>query len=285
MIALPVASPPVNDTRSTRGSVVSGRADVGAGAGDQVGHAGRQPGLGERVHQQDGRRRGELAGLEDEGVAGQQGRGDLPGRLQQRVVPRRDQRADADRGVDDAADGVGSAGVDHPTGVGAGDPAVVAETADDVVDVVLGLDQPLAGVQRLGGRVDVAVPGEQVGHPQQQRAALALRGGGPVAGVERPAGGGDRGGGVAGVALDHRGDQLSVRGTADLAAGAARPGQPAAVDVQAAGWSVALVGHLHSALWWALSRGPSRGRIVLRRLAECCVSRSASLVVQQHGTR
>ena len=96
--------------------------------------------------------RGELARLEHEGVAGGQAGRDLPGHLEQRVVPRRDQRAHADRLVHDPADHVGVAGVDHPAGVLGGDPAVVAEDRDHVVHVVVALDQPLAGVEGLGGR-------------------------------------------------------------------------------------------------------------------------------------
>ena len=160
------------------------RADLCARAQDEVGDAGRQSGLLEHVHQQDGGGGGELAGLEDEGVAGQQRRGHLPGGLQQRVVPGRDQGADPDRLVDHPADRVVAAGVDHPAGVGAGDAAVVAEAADDVVDVVLGLDQALAGVQGLGAGEGGLVPHQQVGRAQEQCTSLALGGPRPVALVE-----------------------------------------------------------------------------------------------------
>ena len=50
------------------------------------------PASSSRPHQQDRGVRGQLAGLEHEGVAGGQAGRDLPGGLQQRVVPRRDQR-------------------------------------------------------------------------------------------------------------------------------------------------------------------------------------------------
>ena len=125
------------------------RARPGPGTDDEVGHAGRQPGLLEQPHQVDGRVRRELARLEHEGVAGRQAGGDLPGHLEEWVVPGRDQAADSDRLVDDPADHVGVARVDHPAGLLGGDVAVVAEDADHVVDVVLALDQPLAGVEGL----------------------------------------------------------------------------------------------------------------------------------------
>ena len=113
--------------------------------------------------------RGQLAGLEHEGVAGRQAGATFQDGLQQRVVPRRDQAADADRLVHDPADHVGASGVDDPAGVLGGDVGVVAEHADDVVDVVLALDEPLAGVERLGAGDLVLVALEQVGDPVQQR--------------------------------------------------------------------------------------------------------------------
>ena len=127
----------MKETRSTRGSSVSGAAASGAGAEDQVADARGEPGLLEQPHQDDAGVRRELARLEHEGVAGGQAGRDLPGGLQQRVVPGRDQRADAERLVDDPAEHVGAAGVDDPAGVLGGDVAVVAEHRDHVGDVVL----------------------------------------------------------------------------------------------------------------------------------------------------
>ena len=53
MIRRPVSSPPVNETRSTRGSVASGAPALGAGAEHEVADAGRQAGLLEQPHQVD----------------------------------------------------------------------------------------------------------------------------------------------------------------------------------------------------------------------------------------
>ena len=129
MIRRPVARPPVNETRSTRGSSESGAPASGPGAEHEVADPGRQPGLVEQAHQVDGGVRRQLAGLEHERVAGREAGRDLPGDLEQRVVPRRDQAAHADRLVHDPADDVGVAGVDHPAGLLGGDAAVVAEDA------------------------------------------------------------------------------------------------------------------------------------------------------------
>ena len=173
MIRRPVSRPPVNETRSTRGSSESGAPALGAGAEHQVADAGRQPGLVEQAHQVDGGVRRQLAGLEHEGVAGREAGRDLPGDLEQRVVPRRDQAAHPDRLVHDPADDVGVAGVDHPAGLLGGDAAVVAEDGDHVGDVVLALDQALAGVQGLHAGEVGHVPLEQVGDAEQQVTALA----------------------------------------------------------------------------------------------------------------
>ena len=146
--------------------------------------------------------RGELAGLEHEGVAGGEAGGDLPGDLEERVVPRGDQAADADRLVHDAADDVGVAGVDDAPGLLGGDPSVVAEDRDDVVDVVLALDAALAGVERLH-------PGDRPSVSRSSRSATRrsrsprsrLRGAGPGPLVERAVRRGDGRVGVLGVRL------------------------------------------------------------------------------------
>ena len=128
--------------------------------------------------------RGELARLEHERVAGRQARRDLPGGLEERVVPRGDQAADADGLVHDPADDVGVAGVDHPAGLLGRDPAVVAEHRGDVGDVVLALDEALAGVERLQ-------PGEQRrrrGRSGRRPPAAGRPGRAPGAAARRPGG-------------------------------------------------------------------------------------------------
>ncbi|BFO14681.1 hypothetical protein SHKM778_10690 [Streptomyces sp. KM77-8] len=58
-------------------------ADGVAGSGDDVGGPGGQSGLGQQVDEGDRAERGDLAGLDDEGVAGRECRGDLPTGLEQ----------------------------------------------------------------------------------------------------------------------------------------------------------------------------------------------------------
>ena len=111
---LPVDSPPVNETRSTSGLSVSGAPTSGPPPRTRLATPAGSPASASSRDQVDGRGRGQLARLEHERAAGGQRGGDLPGGLQQRVVPRGDQRADADRLVHDPADHVGAAGVDDP---------------------------------------------------------------------------------------------------------------------------------------------------------------------------
>ena len=101
--ALPARVEPVKDTMSIVGVLGDGLADLGAGAGDQVEHAGRQADVVDDLGEDEGVERGDLARLEHHGAAGGHRVGDLGGDLVQRVVPRRDAADDADRLLHDEA--------------------------------------------------------------------------------------------------------------------------------------------------------------------------------------
>ncbi len=91
-ICLPTSVDPVNATLSSPAWPTS--ADPTSPApGQHVEHPGRQPGLGGDLGQHQRGQRGGLGRLEHDGVAAGQRGGDLPGRHQQREVPR-DHRAD-----------------------------------------------------------------------------------------------------------------------------------------------------------------------------------------------
>ncbi len=209
-----------------------GRTGRGARPEHEVADPRRQSGLLQEAHQVDRGVRGQLAGLEHEGVAGGQAGRDLPGDLEERVVPRRDQGADADRFVHDPADDVGVSGVHHPTRLLCGHPPVVAYDGDHVGDVVLALDQALAGVQGLGAGQVGRVALQQVRQSEQQVAAFAGRGRRPGSLVEGPVGRLDRGQCVVGRGLVDGADQRAVRRAVDLATAALTRGRPRAVDVQ-----------------------------------------------------
>ncbi len=207
-------------------------ADRVPGAGDEVGHARGQAGLGQQVDQGDGGHRGDLAGLDHEGVAGGERWGDLPARLEERVVPGGDQRADADRFVDDHAVDVGRARVDDPArGLGGYQVGEVAEGVGDAGDVDAALLDGLARVPALQQAELLAVAHQQVGHAAQQGGALGDRGARPGALVERVPGGGHSAFGVLLVTLGDHGERPGVRGVADLPGRAGDRRQPLAARV------------------------------------------------------
>jgi hypothetical protein len=117
-------------------------------AGDDVEHAGGQPGLERQGGEPQRAQRRLLGRLEDDGVAGRERGPELPRRHEQRVVPRHDLTADAD----------GLAGrVGEERAVGRVDRAVQLRRPARVVpqdrrgpaDVPAGLEDRLAVVARL----------------------------------------------------------------------------------------------------------------------------------------
>ncbi len=66
---VPLIRPPVKGDQVDVGVLGEAGADAVAGTGDDVGDAGGEAGLGQQVDQGDGGHRGDLAGLDHEGVA------------------------------------------------------------------------------------------------------------------------------------------------------------------------------------------------------------------------
>ena len=95
--SMPARVEPVNDTMSTSGCDDSAAPTVGAVAVHEVEHAGRHAGLLEDLGEDDGVQRRDLGRLQHHRATGGERRGDLAGDLVDRPVPRRDQRAHADR--------------------------------------------------------------------------------------------------------------------------------------------------------------------------------------------
>ncbi len=204
----------------------------GSSAENQIGDAGGQARFLQRPHQKNRGRGRQLTRLEHEGVARQQGWCHLPNRLQQRVIPRGDQSADADRLVDEATDRIRLSGVHHAPGFGAADASVIAQARHDIVHVVLGFDDPLAGVERLGADEILAVAVDQIGGAPQHVRPFAFRRIRPRARVEGFARSGDRGMGVLGGCLGGCCDQLTVGGTSDFSASPIERRAPFTRDVQ-----------------------------------------------------
>src|SRR5215203_3618865 len=85
-IRLPISVEPVNATLATSRWGDERHPDL-AGARDDVDDARREVGLAADVREQEGAERRGRGGLEDDRVAGGEGRGDLPGQHEQREVP------------------------------------------------------------------------------------------------------------------------------------------------------------------------------------------------------
>ena len=93
----PTSVDPVNDTTRTSIADEQRVADVAAAAGDEVDDAARDAGLFEDLDEVERRERRQRRRLEHDGVAADQRRDDLPRRDRHRKIPRRDDRADAER--------------------------------------------------------------------------------------------------------------------------------------------------------------------------------------------
>ena len=217
----PVTRPPVNETRSTRGSSTSGAAASAPAPRTRLPTpAGSPASSSSRIRMDAGVRR-QLARLEHERVAGREAGRDLPGGLEERVVPRARsaRRRRAARGPRGSA---------RPRGrcrrpgrrsrprcrrsAGTPRPRRRRRTRSRPAACRCRID---SAERHLGG---VAL--EQVGHPQQQVAALAGGGRRPRTRVEGVVRRGDGGAGVVGAGLVDLGHEGAVGGAADGAAAA-----------------------------------------------------------------
>ena len=163
--------------------------------GDDVHHPGWQVGLANHVGEQVGAQRGGGRRLEDDGVAGRQGRRDLPGQHQEREVPRDDLRRHAQRTRVAPREGVVEL---------VGPAAVIEEVGRGQrhVDVAALLDR-LAGVHRLDHG---ELAGALLDDPRDAVQVL----GALAAGEPRP------GGRVSATGGRHRTVDIGLRGSCDL---------------------------------------------------------------------
>ncbi len=150
-------------------------ADGQAIAEHEVHDAVRHAGLGAEPREHHRRQRRDLAGLDDTGVAGCQGERELPRQLEQRVVPRRDERAHLDRLVHDMGHDLRLPDVDEAALLRAREVGVPPERCGDIVDVDAALDEVLAGVERLDAGKALVVALQQVGDATQQGGAAGRR--------------------------------------------------------------------------------------------------------------
>ncbi len=121
-------------------------AGLGPVTGDEIDHTFRQ--IFERVRQAQRGQRRVLAGLGYDGVARGQGRGELPDQQEQRVIPRHDQAAHAERLLDHEVELVAGHGADHASQRVAADLRVVVEARGDPLHLVPVLRKRLAAFLR-----------------------------------------------------------------------------------------------------------------------------------------
>ena len=170
--ARPAREEPVIDTIATSGCSTSGGADVRS-PGDHVEHARGETGLDGDLGEPEGRRRGLGRRLEHDRVADRQRRAELPDRHHEREVPRRDPGDDPDRPTHDhrgvaAREDAGTRSLERPRCSGE-----EAQVVDPEAELAVGEDRPrLSGLAHL--EVHQVVGGrERIGHPRQDRRAVA----------------------------------------------------------------------------------------------------------------
>jgi hypothetical protein len=157
-------------------------ADVRA-AGEQAHHPVRE--AAERLGQPQRRQRRVRRGLDDHGVAGREGRGELPGQQEQRIVPGHDRGHHPDRLLEHQRELPLLDRRDHPPALVAAELGVVGEGVGGPADLVGVLDQRLAALQRHQPAQLLGVVAEPGGDPVEQLAPLAGRGP-PPPGQRRP---------------------------------------------------------------------------------------------------
>ena len=186
MISPPVFVEPVNATLSTPGCLRGTRPSSARRPGMTLMTPAGKPTSAASSASRSAVARRLRVGLEHDGAPGRERRRELPGRHQQRVVPRHDLAGDADRLLqrvreERAADRVRAAGDRADRG------GEEAEVLDRARDLRLHRRDRLADVARLELGELLAVRLDRVGERVQEPRALVRRGLAPVA-VERGAG-------------------------------------------------------------------------------------------------
>ena len=222
----PVAVEPVKETFAIPGCAAMAAAGGGAEPGDDVHHPGREADLGDELGEAQAGQRRELGRLHHDGVAGREGRAELPPAEHQREVPRDDLADDADRPAEHVVQEPGVHGDDralHLVGH-AGEVAERGGCPGDVEDG--GVAERVAGVGGLQAGELVGVVLDGVRQPVEQPAAARRRDPGPAGeglacradrplDIARPRGG-DLRDHLAGVRVEH-GEGRAVDGVDELA--------------------------------------------------------------------
>ena len=186
MMILPTSFEPVNPTLSTFGWDVSGAPHVSPNPVSTFSTPAGKPRLLQDLRDLERGQRRLLGGLQDHRAPGRDRRRHLLHGHHHRVVPRRDGGGHAHRLLHDERHRVGTHRRDVAVDLRR-PAAVVLEHERDLGDVLAGLADRLAGVERFELRQALVLAAHDVGGAQQDPAALALGGPRPPrAVVERP---------------------------------------------------------------------------------------------------
>ena len=199
MISRPVVVSPVKAILAIRLFWRERLAGFDAEAVDDVDDAGRQD-VGDQFHDDQDAKRCLLGRLQHHAIAGGKRRRELPGRHQDREIPRNDLADDAERFVEMIGDRV-LVDLRDAAFLGAHDAGEIAQMVDDQRHVGMRrLADRLAVVERLDQRQQIEIAFHLVGDPVQDARALLDRGLAPgvlglMRGIERELDVGRRGAG------------------------------------------------------------------------------------------
>ena len=175
-----------------------------------------------------------LGRLQHAGATRGQRRRQLPGRHQQRIIPRNDLARDADRFLERKAHGVVGNRIHVSENFG-GQSAVVLKAGGNVGDVVFRFDDRLAGVAGFQFRQHRQVLADLFGETEEHAAAFLRRRGRPRAIFEGGFGGGDGAVHVVGVGVRGLRDHFFAGGIVDRESLVGLAVDPLAVDVELVG--------------------------------------------------
>ena len=192
MIRCPTAVEPVKQTLRTAGWVTNRSPTTEPLPGDDGEDALGEPGLEGELAEPHRGQRGQLGGLEHDGVAGRQGRGEAPAGDRHREVPRHDDPDDAERLLERDVEAAGDRDLPAEQPLRRG--RVVGQHVADVAGLPAGVADRVAGVGHLelGQLLEVVV--DDLGEPAQQPATVGRGHGAP--GRSGGLGRGDRGVGL-----------------------------------------------------------------------------------------
>ena len=201
---------------------------------DDVDHARRQADIGQPVRHLQRRDWSLLGRLQHAGTTCGQRRRQLPGRHQQRIIPRDDLARDSDRFLERKAHGVVGDRI-HISKNFCGEAAVVLEAGGYISDVIFRFDDRLAGVAGFQFRQHGGVLADLFGETEEHAAAFLGSRGRPRTIFKGGFGGGDGAVHVVGIGVRGLRDHFFAGGIVDRKSLVGLAVNPLAIDVELIG--------------------------------------------------